>query len=120
MTYKNDMTGETYHGGALTRRTGNGSVFSGVPTEEMLTEWGFEPYTPPTPQEPTAEERREQRMQEILSELAATDYLALKAFEGEDMSEHEGWREQRAALRAEYRQLEAQEETDDDEVADGE
>ncbi len=47
------------------------------------------------------------RMAEIQAELAATDYLALKAFEGEDMSEHEGWKERRAALRAEYRQLEA-------------
>lgn len=46
------------------------------------------------------------RMAEIQAELAATDYLALKAFEGEDMSEHEGWRERRAALREEYRQLE--------------
>lgn len=46
------------------------------------------------------------RMAEIQAELAATDYLALKAFEGEDMSEYEGWRERRAALRAEYRQLE--------------
>lgn len=46
------------------------------------------------------------RMAEIQAELAATDYLALKAFEGEDMSEHEGWKERRAALREEYRQLE--------------
>lgn len=49
---------------------------------------------------------RQARMKEILAELEATDYLALKAFEGEDMSEHDGWRERRAALRAEYRQLE--------------
>lgn len=107
MIYKNNTTGETYHGGAITRRTGK-ALFSGIPTQEQLTEWGFTPYTPPTPQEPTADERREQRMQEILAELAETDYLALKAFEGEDMSEHPDWKEQRAALRAEYRQLESE------------
>ena len=47
-------------------------------------------------------------MQEILDELRNTDYLALKAFEGEDMSDHLGWKEQRAALREEYRRLEEQ------------
>jgi hypothetical protein len=49
---------------------------------------------------------RQIRMKEILAQLAATDYLALKAFEGEDMSEHPTWKEDRASLRAEYRQLE--------------
>lgn len=47
-------------------------------------------------------------MSEILTELAQTDYLALKAFEGEDMAEHPGWKEKRAALRTEYRQLESE------------
>ena len=106
MTYRNNKTGETYTGGTITRRLDNG-VFSGFPTAEQLTEWGFEPYTPPV-HIPTEDEIREQRMQEILNELAATDYLALKAFEGEDMSEHPGWKEHRAELRAEYRELEAQ------------
>ena len=46
-------------------------------------------------------------MSEILTELAQTDYLALKAFEGEDMTEHPEWKEHRAALREEYRQLES-------------
>ena len=52
---------------------------------------------------------RQARMKEILAELEATDYLSLKAYEGEDMSEHPTWKEDRAALRAEYRTLEAQE-----------
>ena len=52
---------------------------------------------------------RQARMKEILAELQATDYLALKAFEGEDMSEHPTWKEDRAALRSEYRKLEAEE-----------
>lgn len=52
---------------------------------------------------------RKARMKEIQAELASTDYLALKDYEGEDMSDHPQWKEHRAALRAEYRQLEAQE-----------
>lgn len=54
----------------------------------------------------TSYRSNQERMKAIQAELAATDYLALKAFEGEDMSEHEGWKERRAALREEYRQLE--------------
>ena len=104
MTYKNNTTGEIYHGGAITRRLANGAVITGTPTPEMLAEWGFEPYTPPQPQV----DAREQRMEEILAELAETDYLALKAFEGEDMTEHPMWKEKRAALRTEYRQLESE------------
>lgn len=104
MIYKNNTTGEMYHGGAITRRLDNGAVVTGTPTPEMLAEWGFELYTPPQPQVDV----REQRMDEILAELAETDYLALKAFEGEDMTEHPGWKEKRAALRAEYRQLESE------------
>ena len=104
MIYKNNATGEMYYGGAITRRLDNGAVVTGTPTPEMLAEWGFELHTPPTPQVDT----REQRMQEILAELAETDYLALKAFEGEDMTEHLGWKEHRAALRTEYRHLESE------------
>lgn len=103
MTYVNKTTGERYQGGSYTRQIDEHTVFTGVPTDELLIEWGFEPYTPPVPKVDV----REQRMQEILAELAETDYLALKAFEGEDMSEHPGWKEKRAALRAEYRQLES-------------
>lgn len=102
-TYYNKKTGEYYYEGrSMTKRLNDGRIFAGVPTEQELAEWGFEPYTPPVPQIDV----REQRMQEILAELAETDYLALKAFEGEDMSEHPGWKEHRAALRTEYRQLE--------------
>ena len=107
MIYVNKTTGERYQGGSITRNINEHTVFSGTPTEELLTEWGFEPYVMPV-HIPTEDEIREQRMQEILNELAKTDYLALKAFEGEDMSEHPGWKEHRAALRAEYRQLESE------------
>ena len=103
--YYNATTHEWYNeGNSLTRRVDNG-VFMGYPTEEQLASWGFEEVVP-TPYTPTEEDLKRQRMTEIQAELSATDYLALKAFEGEDMSEHPTWKEDRAALRAEYRRLE--------------
>lgn len=50
MTYYNEKTGEYYYEGrSITRRLDNGYIFAGVPNEEQLAEWGFEPYTPPVP-----------------------------------------------------------------------
>ena len=106
MTYK-DSQGHIYRGGAMTRLV-DGVLFSGVPTVEQLTAWGYEEVAPPEPYVPTEEDIKRQRMDEILAELQATDYLALKAFEGEDMSEHPNWKEDRAALRIEYRALESE------------
>lgn len=103
-----DNNGNIYIEGSMTRTLPDGSVWSGIPTSEQLEEWGFVEETPPAPHIYTENELIEVRMQEILDELRNTDYLALKAFEGEDMSDHPGWKEQRAALRIEYRQLEEQ------------
>ena len=51
MTYYNKKTGEYYYeGSSMTRRLDNGYLFAGVPTEQQLAEWGFEPYTPPVPE----------------------------------------------------------------------
>ena len=101
--YRHKETGALYNGKSIVvddRRIIN-------PTEKMLLEAGYEPYEEPVMNyEPTEEDKRQQRMAEIQAELAATDYLALKAFEGEDMTEHEGWKEKRKALREEYRRLE--------------
>ena len=106
--YYNPNTKEWYtEGSTMTKRVDNG-VFSGIPSIEQLTAWGFVEWVEPTPPEPTEQELTQLRMSEILMELANTDYLALKAFEGEDMSEHPGWKDKRAALRAEYRQLESE------------
>lgn len=96
-----------YYGGAITRRLDNGAVVTGTPTPEMLAEWGFEPYTPPTPQVDT----REQRMREILAELSSMDYLTSKYIDGEDMIEYGDWQARRKALREEYRQLETPKQT---------
>lgn len=39
-----------YEGRSITRRLDDGRLFAGVPNEEQLAEWGFEPYTPPVPE----------------------------------------------------------------------
>lgn len=50
-TYYNEKTGEYYYEGrSITRRLDDGRIFAGVPTEQQLAEWGFEPYTPPVPE----------------------------------------------------------------------
>ena len=64
MIYKNNTTGEVYRGGAITRRLSNGVVFSGVPSTEQLTEWGFELYPPPVP-ERTLEIAKSEKIAEI-------------------------------------------------------
>ena len=108
--YYNNSTNEWYNeGGVLTRRVDNG-VFSGIPSEEQLKEWGFEEYVAPAPKEPTEEEiaerERQQRMNEILQELKNMDYLTSKYVDGEDMSKYGDWQEKRKYLRAEYNRLE--------------
>lgn len=106
MKYYNSTTKKYYNDGQSLTWEKDGVLFSGIPSAEQLAEQGYVPYTPPVAAEPTQEELARQRMAEIQMELAQTDYLALKAYEGEDMSEHEGWKEHRAELRAEYRELE--------------
>ena len=44
MRYVNKTTNERYsEGNAMTRYLEDGSLFSGIPTNEQLTAWGFEP-----------------------------------------------------------------------------
>lgn len=106
--YINTETNERYYqGNSITRKIGK-VLFSGIPTEEQLKSWGFEEYISQTPKEPTeelAEREKQERINFLLSELSRTDYLALKAFEGEDMSEYGDWKAMRAAWRKEIREL---------------
>ena len=110
MTYINKTTGDRYNGGAMTIMY-NGVLFSGIPSEEQLTQWGYTVYVPPTPPEPTEEELKRARMDEILSLLAGTDYIVLKKAEGIDISGYDAkydgdflaWRQ---GLRDEYNELE--------------
>lgn len=100
--YKNKNTNETYvEGRILTWQIDECTIWSGIPTEVQLAEWGFEEMTIPVPTE------REIRMQEILQELDSMDYLTSKYVDGEDMSEYGDWQSKRKALREEYRQLES-------------
>lgn len=64
-TYYNKKTREYYYeGSSMTRRLDNGYLFAGVPNEEQLAEWGFEPYTPPVP-ERTLEVAKAEKIAEI-------------------------------------------------------
>jgi hypothetical protein len=55
MAWINNETGKMYYAGSITI-IHNGVLFSGIPTEEQLTEWGFVEYIPPEPPEPTPED----------------------------------------------------------------
>ena len=100
-----DDKNHKYVGGSMTKKLPDGTLWSGIPTSQQLEDWGYLEYSTPI-YIPTEQDVIQQRMNDILEELKATDYLALKAFEGEDMSEHPNWKEYRANLRIEYRQLE--------------
>lgn len=51
MIYINPTTNKMYYGGSITI-IHNGVLFSGIPSVEQLTEWGFVEYIPPEPPEP--------------------------------------------------------------------
>lgn len=64
MIYIHTETGKMYYGGSITI-IHNGVLFSGIPTEEQLTEWGFVEYIPPI-YEPTEEELNQISAEEAL------------------------------------------------------
>lgn len=111
MTYK-DSQGHIYRGGSMTRLV-DGVLFSGVPTVEQLTAWGYEEVVPPAPYVPTAEDMKRERMGQIQSLLAETDYIVIKKAEGIDITSYDAqydgdflaWRQ---GLRDEYNQLESE------------
>ena len=68
--YYNKTTGEWYtEGRSMTHSIGS-MLFSGVPTEEQLTEWGFEEWIEP---EPTPAELLERAKASKIAELEAYD-----------------------------------------------
>ena len=118
MKYINRNTGKGYYGGSITV-THNGKFFSGVPTEEQLLEWGYEEVVE-TPYVPTEDDIKRNRMVEIQAELQSLDYLTSKEDDGEDMTKYDekyggDWHAYRRGLRAEFNQLEASLEPEDDE-----
>lgn len=68
--YYNATTQEWYNEGqSLTRRVKNG-IFSGIPSEEKLRQWGFVEHEDP---EPTPEERLAQAKRQKVAELEVYD-----------------------------------------------
>ena len=66
-TYYNKKTDEYYYEGrSMTRRLDDGRIFAGVPNEEQLAEWGFEPYTPPV-SERTLEIAKSEKIAQIVA-----------------------------------------------------
>lgn len=49
---------------------------------------------------------RAQQIQTLKEDLTATDYIALKAFEGQDVSGYPNWKEKRQDIRNEINRLE--------------
>lgn len=71
--YYNSSTKEWYTvGQSMTKKIENG-VFSGIPTEEQLTEWGFEEWIDPEPPELTEEELLEKAKIEKIQEIEEYD-----------------------------------------------
>lgn len=50
---------------------------------------------------------RLQKIQQLKEELQSTDYIALKAYEGRDVSEHTGWQQRRQDIRDSINELQA-------------
>ena len=102
-----------YEGRSMTRQTDKG-LFSGIPTEQQLNDWGYvrqEDRAVELSEEEKAEQVRLGRMAEIQAELAAMDYLTSKEADGEDMSAYNekfggDWHEYRRQLRREFNELE--------------
>lgn len=82
--YYNATTKEWYaEGNSITKNISNG-VFSGIPSVEQLTEWGFEEYIEPTP---TPEELLARAKANKIAELEAYDQSEVNSFSvnGKDM-----------------------------------
>lgn len=50
---------------------------------------------------------RLQKIQQLKEELQSTDYIALKAYEGRDVSEHGDWQQRRQDIRDSINELQA-------------
>ena len=68
--YYNPTTKDWYTEGNSITKYINGSLFSGIPSEQRLTEWGYEEYIEPTP---TPEELLARAKADKIAELEAYD-----------------------------------------------
>ena len=71
--YFNPTTHEWYTEGNSITKYINGSLFSGIPSEQRLTEWGFEEYIEPTP-----------TPEELLARAKANKIAELEAYNKSD------------------------------------
>ena len=82
--YYNSTTHEWYtEGNSITKNISNG-VFSGIPSEQRLAEWGYEEWVEPTP---TPEELLARAKANKIAELEAYDQSEVNSFSvnGKDM-----------------------------------
>ena len=82
--YYNPTTHEWYTEGNSITKYIDGSLFSGIPSEQRLTEWGFEEWVEPTP---TTEELLARAKANKIAELEAYDQSEVNSFSvnGKDM-----------------------------------
>lgn len=85
--YYNEEKNQYYcEGKTITWRVSESNVFSGIPSEEQLLEWGFVEYTPPAPEPyiPTLEDVKESKKQE-LSDYDQSNNVNAFIFNGQHM-----------------------------------
>lgn len=75
------------------------------PTPEMLSEDGWIEYVPPVSTH-SEEDVIRLEVEQLKQELTDTDYIAIKAFEGEDVSKYGDWKGRRHAIRERINELE--------------
>lgn len=82
--YYNNATKEWYTEGNSITKYIDGSLFSGIPSEQRLAEWGFEEWVEPTP---TPEELLARAKANKIAELEAYDASEVNSFSvnGKDM-----------------------------------
>lgn len=71
--YYNKTTGEWYYEGRTMTHSTESMLFSGVPTAEQLSEWGFDEWVEPEPPELTEEELLEKAKVEKIEALVEYD-----------------------------------------------
>ena len=95
---------EATEGKWLTNATAKDKVYvKSVYVEENNTDW-IE-CDRPVELSPEEQSRINAEIAELEAELASTDYISFKAYEGQDVSEYGNWKERRQAIRERINEL---------------